>query len=452
MSSSLSKCRMVFHQPNSDASQFGILEVKTAETGPTKTPHHIILVIDRSGSMAAKGSDGMSKMEHVQHTLRNMLSYIVSLQCNISISIVAFDDRIETIAENLPLTEHSLKDLIEACDQIRPLNRTDIGAALSEMERLTCLGENPVCILLTDGCPTSGVCSTEDLKAMVPKDTECAFIGYGIDHNTHLMAALSEGQTCENYFVDSAENAGSVYGEILHGILYLAGTNLEINMSGCKIYDWKSNSWRTRLSIPKLPSGVIKEFHLMSRVGPSDDQDWEVISTPRTARLSLLAENGEELTKEIRESDTGTEDLTRFMLRQEVLETMSDAAFKGSNLKSIENLEIRLKKRIEEAPEEKVFLDNLLDDLYVTQKSIESPLGDMFRLARHSSQGDQRAYNIKNIDALVGQAISLSADGGPLPLLRSGASSNTRVISQADHSPYAAPSQIGLMRHCSAPF
>ena len=450
MSSTLSKCRMVFHQPNSDASQFGILEVKTPETGPTKSPQHIILVIDRSGSMAAKGSDGMSKMEHVQHTLRNMLTHIVSLQCKISVSIVAFDDKIETIAENQLLTEHSLHDLIEACDRIRPLNRTDIGGALAEMERLSSLGDNPVCILLTDGCPTSGVCSTEDLKAMVPKDAECAFIGYGIDHNAHLMAALSEGQSCENYFVDSAENAGSVYGEILHGILYLAGTDLEIDMSGCKIYDWKSNSWGNRLSVPKLPGGVTKVFHLMNRVGPPGDQGWEVVSTPRAARLSLLVEDGRQVVNEVRDSETGTEDLTKFMLRQEVLEIMSDAASNRSKTKKMEDLESRLRNRIEQAPEEKVFIDNLLDDLYITQKSMESPLGEMFRMARHSSQGDQRAYNIKNIDALVGQAIPHG--GGPLPLLRSGASSNTRVISQADHSPYAAPSQIGLMRHCSAPF
>lgn len=450
MSSPVFKCRMVFHQPNSDTSQFGILEVNTPETGPSKIPHHIILVIDRSGSMAAKGTDGMSKMEHVQHTIRNMLSYIVSLQCEISVSLVAFDDQVETIAENLPLTEQSLKDLIEACDRIRPLNRTDIGGALVETERLSNLGENPVCIVLTDGCPTSGVCDTNELKAMVPKDAECAFIGYGTDHNANLMVALSEGHTCENYFVDSAENAGSVYGEILHGILYLAGTDLEVKTSGCKIYDWKSNSWGDRLSVPKLPSGVTKVFHLSSKMGPPGDQGWEVVSTPRTATLSLLGEDGQQSIIEVRDNDSQTEDLTRFILRQQVLETMSNAASNGSKMEPTEALEAKLKNRIEQAPEEKLFIDNLLDDLYVTQKSIESPLGEMFRLARHSSQGDQRAYNIKNIEALVGQGTN---DGrGPLPLLRSGRSSNTRVISQADHSPYAAPSQIGLMRQCSAPF
>jgi hypothetical protein len=444
--------RVVFHNETTE-SHFGIAEMKAEEVPSSPMPHHFILAIDRSGSMALKERDGMTKMEHVQHTLRNMLRYMASLDTQIFVSVVAFDDRVDRLAERKEVSDQTLADLTKTCDSIVPLNRTDIGAALSEMDwiRQGDLGTNATCILLTDGCPTVGVDDAVELEGMVPKDCEVAFVSYGTDHNARLMEALSKGRNAENYFVDSAENAGSVYGEILHGALFLAGTDIEISVTGCKIYDWRNDEWRSSLDIPKIPGGVTKIYHLMSKVGPPGDSGWAVISAPRKVAIKMVGRGGEETLHEVPAPEHTTDDLSKFILRQKVLETMAEAGKLGNNEKTrtaIQELESELRAHLELSPSDSAFIENLIDDLYITDQSMETEIGEMFRLARRTSQGDQRAYNVRNIDALVGR--HEPADG-PIPLRRAGAANGGRRVSQADHSPYAGASQIGLMRQCSAP-
>ena len=450
--SSMIQTRVVFHNETTD-SHFGIAEVKADEVPSSPVRHHFILAIDRSGSMALRERDGMTKMEHVQHTLRNMLRYMASLDTQIFVSVVAFDDKVDRLAERKEVSNETLADLTETCDSIVPLNRTDIGAALFEMDQIRQgdLETNATCILLTDGCPTAGVADAVELEGMVPKDCEVAFVSYGTDHNARLMEALSKGRNAENYFVDSAENAGSVYGEILHGVLFLAGTDIEISVAGCKIYDWRTDEWSTSLEIPKIPGGVTRIYHLMSKAGPPGDSGWEVISAPRKVDIKMVGRNGAETVREIPASEHTTDDLTKFILRQKVLETMAGAGNLGDSEKTrsaIKQLECELREHLELSPRDSAFVENLIDDLYITERSMGTEIGEMFRLARRTSQGEQRAYNVRNIDALVGQHMPLD---GPIPLRRAGEPNGGRRVSQADHSPYAGASQIGLMRQCSAP-
>jgi hypothetical protein len=221
-------------------------------------------------------------------------------------------------------------------------------------------------------------------------------------------------------------------------------------VKGAKLYDWRSNSWSTTLHIPRLGGGTTKVFHLLSKEGPTGDGQWEVVRTPPRLNATWWSGGKEhQLELELGEaySEENARDLAKYKLRQEVQEVMARAEGNGSVAPDeMDDLRSRLKAHIEAHQEDTAFVTNLLDDLFITERSFMTMHGPMFLSARRSSQGDQRAYNIRNIDALGGGV------GGPIPLRRTDTSGADHDVSQADHSPYAGKEQLELMRQCSAPF
>ena len=66
------------------------------------------------------------------------------------------------------------------------------------------------------------------------------FVGFGPDHAVDLLTSLSNSSNGDYNFVNSAENAGMLYGELLHGILYNVAKDITIKMKGGKLYYYKT--------------------------------------------------------------------------------------------------------------------------------------------------------------------------------------------------------------------
>ena len=113
-------------------------------------------------------------------------------------------------------------------------------------------------ILRADGDITQGACGPSTLHKYLNPEVTNAFMGYGSEHNEHLLIELAKIKRGEYYFIESLENAGMVYGEVLHGVLYDALKNLEITVEDGEIYFFKTNLWEKNLTIDVLPSGVTK--------------------------------------------------------------------------------------------------------------------------------------------------------------------------------------------------
>ena len=107
------------------------MNLKIKKTEPILRKIHIVFSVDCSGSMSDTCEDGKIKMDHIIHTLINMIVYFAEHpELNISISVFAFDGSIYNIIVNEEVKEENLEKLIQSVKKIRPKGVTSIELAL----------------------------------------------------------------------------------------------------------------------------------------------------------------------------------------------------------------------------------------------------------------------------------------------------------------------------------
>ena len=452
-----------------DRKTFGVvnLEVDRCDSHVPKT-QHFILTVDRSGSMAAREKDGMTKMQHVIHTISNMLRYFAYDidSTEVFISVIIFDNKVECIIDKISINKENVKQLVEKVEEIYPRDMTDMGAAIraaNEQKNSFSQDAKHTHILLTDGKPTSGVTDKDKLGAILDQSYKNILIGYGVDHNMELMMELGGNDARNYYFVESAENAGNVYGEIIYGVLNEAMTEVAMESDDLEFYNWKTDEWVRRLELGSLSYGTEKLYHI--RAIP-DQHDIENVLCITVSYMFGLTERKDVVPVATKEFGTPF-DVTKYIYRQKTLELLFMAADYKANpitvTDNISELMESISREIETAPELEdetgknfIFMQNLRDDLYVAKRSLASRYGQLYLGARMISQGDQRAYNVKNLEAMCPTFVDFDMASqdidGPLPPLgaidRTCPAGNYRMSSQ-EASPYASTEQRYLMRQCS---
>jgi hypothetical protein len=289
----------------SDACHFGILRISTPKIPISTTPLAILLNIDGSSSMDEIGSDKLTKINHIKHTLKNMIHILIdkiteTKEVTIYISIQLFTHDVKNLLQTIKneinsdlfiddfmlLTHESMHLVLGEIDRIRPWGCTNIEISLKNAKTQIhdFIQKNPTFrvahIQLTDGQATAGKKRAYELTSYVDTSYRNIFVGYGEDHDGQLMASLGEiYPTCDYRFIDNIERTGLVYGEILYHLLYpYNDLPLLIKMSpGTKIFNWKTNQWTTTMTIPPLSSDTEKVFQI-------------IIDDPNTSRNEVWAD------------------------------------------------------------------------------------------------------------------------------------------------------------------
>ena len=274
-----------------NARHFGILRISTPKIPISTTPLAILLNIDGSSSMDEIGSDKLSKINHIKHTLKNMIHLLIDKMTEtpnicIYISILLFTHDVKNILQTIKteqrfdqfkddfilLNHQSMHLILEEIDRIHPWGCTNIEISLKNAK--TKINDfkqkNPefriAHIQLTDGQATAGKKRAIELSSYVDTSYRNIFVGYGEDHDSHLLASLGEiYPTCDYRFIDNIERTGLVYGELMYHLLYPHNDEpILIKMSpGTKIYNWKTNQWSSTLLIPPLSSDTEKVFQII---------------------------------------------------------------------------------------------------------------------------------------------------------------------------------------------
>ena len=433
-------------------SSFGIANIHMRDEIPIIPDIHLSFTIDRSGSMSQPCADGRTKMEHIIHTLENMIRiFHQKTRSKISIRVHSFDGSIyvdvETIEDIGQQTQTELEAIILKVRQLSPTGATNIEKALiaSNKHLDAYINKHPstkvVQLFLTDGEISEGSTDKTYLKSLVSKKYANIFMGYGLDHDALLLKSLaSEGLHNEYRFVDNLEKAGLVYGEVVHQLLYPALEDVSLFAEGCELYNYATNAWTSKLDVGNLVSEQHKIFHLRSTT-PDRAQIAIYGRTIHATRYKEVLSNKIEFQTHALPVNVniGTKcDLTNYLFRQhtqeylfktnqllEVQHEMSKTPLNplakysmyyqsqpepdpSKNDEAVQQLKKNkelLKQQMKDFfksmldyitsknLKENMFFKTLCDDMYIALKSFDTQHGIMYAAARQTSQGRQQTYS-----------------------------------------------------------
>jgi uncharacterized protein YegL len=390
--------------------KFGILNFRAVTAEETNDELDFLFIVDCSGSMIDLCSDGRTKMQHIIHTLKNMILFFHEHPtAKVNITIYAFDSQIYSIVSRTKITNENLHKIIFMIEKITPKGCTNIELALrksaEEINKLR--REFPTNIVnhifMTDGKATDGLTNIELLSNIVNPDVINAFIGFGVEHDAALLNGISSVAKSAYYFIDKLESAGLVYGEILHGIIYKLLTEAEIIIENGLIYNYKNNTWNDSLKIGDIVSEANKTYNIIS-------------CQPDKCRVNIKANMGD-LTILFPSTHIQSDDLSIQIYRQRTLQILyevNDFCNRAGNLyeeiydeKEKKNLKLKMITFIEEIKkymidntlENDKTLKNLCDDVYICLRTFGTTFGSMYCTARQTSQGAQRQYTVSSLEA-----------------------------------------------------
>jgi AraC-like DNA-binding protein len=488
--------------PISDA-KFGILKLTSISAPMSQDVNEIVFMVDRSGSMSDICSDGRDKMQHILHTLKNMIIYFKdNKSARVYVNIFAFDDVIEEIVERTDINEENIDKIISKVNKIAPRSSTDIEKALISIKctidkiQLENPTHNISNIFMTDGEATIGSHDVVYLSGLVDRNITNAFIGFGVEHDAVLLKSVSNGDNSSYYFIDKLENAGLVYGEILHGVLYKVLSNVSIESSNCLIYDYKNNTWCTSLKIVDVVSESNKVYHVISSV----PDNCSVFLKSQVKKDDSVTQCGFSISNE-----KLSHDLSKYVFRQRTLQLLykinkfiekknyskkdlsvfrgfEDSTINRDSTSIIEEqnmLKTELKNFMDEMKKYMTdnnlnndgFMKNLCDDIYISYRTFDTKFGAMYNASRQSSQGTQRIYNVSHTPSEIPRGLNRTtltrqtnapinfnlSDSPPTSLF-----DNLNILTENEHgddmnhtvsnfedSPYLTPCATQVMRELS---
>jgi hypothetical protein len=324
------------------------------------------------------------------------------------VTIHAFDDNIFKIVDRTLIDVMTYDSIIAKINTITPRACTNIEKALQDTKEYMSqlLEQYPTTkkthIFMTDGQATVGNSKHTYLRELVDNTNNNVFIGFGIDHDATLLNVVSEGEKSSYYFIDKLENAGLVYGEILHGIVYKFLENVEISITDGLIYDYNTNTWNSTLIVGDVASESSKFYHVVGDTtsvvkvtGKSSDTGIDIFAfvpiqeEPADLTKYIYRQRTQQILFKINKHNKGKHDSTNYHLIRE----------QEKNLKTeMQEFFDELKKYMSDNNlTDDVLLKNLCDDIYICRRTFGTTYGDMFCTARGNSQGQQRAYTATHL-------------------------------------------------------
>ena len=220
------------------------------------------------------------------------------------------------------------------------------------------------------------------------------------------MSKLVKG---EYHFVDNIENAGMVYGEIIHGLLFESVRDIKVTIKGAEAYDFQYNVWTKHINFNSFSSEHSQTLILRSNWDSVESISVNVIYTEtcnnithcKTDVFSVYnCTNGES------KENTRNLDVEKQIYRQKTMEILSKALnrdftdvleFKEHVIVFEKGLKEFMKnKNLEDDP----FMLKLVADIYIAFTGIDSYSGNAFIGSRLISQGCQRAYQVSDLSSL----------------------------------------------------
>lgn len=388
---------------------FGVINITMPVTTIRTVPFHILFSLDNSGSMT-------SDLENVKDTLYNILEYLLYQDVTIYVSVQYFNSCVKSITTNTLLTEESLSLIKSQSSRVTANGMTNIETAFAQVHSTYQEDATNIHIFMTDGEPTVGSAKPHILCEYLPSTFEHYYLGFNASHNAKILYDLCTKTDGHYYFVDTPENSGLIYGEILHKFLYRA-KKLRLKSDGAiSFYDYKINKWVSTYDYGCISSDDTINIHFKFDWQTPIDQLYFTIVTFNIDNIdetethypyNLSTQDCVYNPTTITDQTTRSMDVEKYYYRQKVLETLytclQQRRYTTDIISNIETLFENINTFTERNElNNDSFMQQLKDDLSMVHTTSQS--GDAFDtpycLARHVSQGSQQAYNVSNLNMM----------------------------------------------------
>jgi Ca-activated chloride channel family protein len=208
-----------------NAHQVGMLISLAGDPSTRRAPINVSLVLDRSGSMA-----GMAIIA-ARAAAERFASF---LSGNDRLSVVAFDDIVETVFGPAPASDPSAVAAIQSLTTRGCTNLS--GGWLQGMQHVSASmvdGTNRV-VLLTDGQANRGITGIPQLVTMARSArgnriaTTC--IGFGADYNEDLLEPMARDGGGNYWFVEAEDQMADIFENEIEGLVALSAQNVSIEI------------------------------------------------------------------------------------------------------------------------------------------------------------------------------------------------------------------------------
>lgn len=256
--------------------QIGFTTAEVSERTELR-PLNLVLVIDKSGSMAAD-----DKMSRVKESLRTMLT---KLRSDDIISIVTFDTTAQVLFPASPIEDGGR--VRYAIDCIEPHGSTNLHGGLmlgyAEARKHFRAGATNRVILLTDGIANEGV---TDPARIAADSSECngqgidlSTIGVGLELNNDLLRTLARSGRGLYHFISDYKDINKVFVNEVQSLISSVARNVQVSIEygpGLmieKIYGYSPRHGNGNVSITLddmnngLTQVVMAKFHAYSFKG-----------------------------------------------------------------------------------------------------------------------------------------------------------------------------------------
>jgi hypothetical protein len=389
------------------AQRLGIYEICLSPAEPSSTPKTIHIMTDVSGSMDERCSDKNSKLDQIKHVTKNIIRFIAKNCSNVALKVSAFNTEVTAIVDSEIVTTDNQDEMIRKIEKMEAIDMTDIEKAM----RAVMFGSTGVeqhNILMTDGDANMGETRADELVKLVDIGASNTFIGFGLEHNPHMITTLANTRNGAYYFIDQLERSGIAYGEILHGIVHRVYKSARLVVENGEVYDWKTNTWTNEVYIGGLAADTKKRYH---------------IQTDNPDKIRVWFFDGDiEVDETVFHGQF--EDLTQMEYRYRTLDLLFRATQMSSphrnaidmsgftplrakpqshdSQSSIRDLKVEMKNLVAEMTtymetlDDKRLMKNLCDDIVVVYRTIGTRYGHMYSCARQCSQGTERIHTASN--------------------------------------------------------
>lgn len=218
--------------PVGNPSALDLLLTLRPEDGPEprapRRPLNLSLVIDRSGSMAGNS---------LKQALKAAETLIGHLGPDDVVSLVVYDDKVDTILQPTPVTDKAaIRELLR---KVRAGGTTNLSAGwLKGCEHVLLLRSSDMIhrvLLLTDGQANAGVTDPAILINSARQKAEegvvTTTLGFGSHFNEDLLIGMARAAGGNFYFIQTPEDAEEVFRIEVESLAALAGQNLALTIA-----------------------------------------------------------------------------------------------------------------------------------------------------------------------------------------------------------------------------